>query len=212
MTTAIDDRLELARLLARLTHFSLPIHPDGRRARISDGVNLPSLAGYDPTRRQHRGFDAMYRKPARSAPRHPWSSPWYEVPEPPARTPVLARGAGVVVECGRLNTGSWVVLDHGDGLGTAAHHLAELLVEPGQRVGSGQPIGILGGSPIGYGLVHDHEDTAVGCAFNLKKLRRYERLDGRHINPAPFMRAARHVTVASAWFIHYVCQFMYSDD
>lgn len=195
MATALE-----AALLARLTHFSLPIHPDGRKATISDGFHERGDMRYR-NGVGHRGFDAMWRKRLASPPDHPWSSKWYEA-QKGRRVPVLARGPGRVVIAELLSTGGWVVLDHGMGVGTAQHHLAELLVVPGQLVVAGQPVGIMGGSPIGYGLVHDHDDTAIGCAFDVKRMRKYQRIDGTCIDPAPFMTKAIHITESEAWDLH----------
>jgi murein DD-endopeptidase MepM/ murein hydrolase activator NlpD len=162
----------------------VPISADQRLPQISDGFHP---AGNPKVRGGvgHRGQDIMYRRP-RFGPAHapfPWSSPHYEMLP---RTPALAAHEGHVYRSGRLTTGFEVVIDHGDGIGTAYHHLSALLegAERGQFVGRGQPIGIVGGSPIGYGLVHLHFDVAV---------------DGRFIDAAKPMRRWSYVTLADAW-------------
>lgn len=153
----------------KLTHFPVAMHPDGRRAQVSDGVHTPADKAAGRSGRVHRGHDVMYRKPKSSAPRHPYSSKWYEIPED-CPTPALAAGDGVVFRIGALDTGWHVILDHGDGVGTAYHH-GELSLSPrfGLRVGAqvrgGQPLMVVGGSPIGYGLVHLHFDTAMRGHF-----------------------------------------------
>jgi murein DD-endopeptidase MepM/ murein hydrolase activator NlpD len=60
-----------------------------------------------------------------------------------------------------LATGFSAVIDHGNGLSTGYYHLSDLHVAPGQVVKQVEPVGIVGGSPIGYGLVHLHFDVLV---------------------------------------------------
>jgi murein DD-endopeptidase MepM/ murein hydrolase activator NlpD len=160
----------------------VPIAADGRRPTISDGFHE---AG-DPTVRNgagHRGQDVMYRKAWPSAPKHPWSSRWYEMLP---RTPAIAARSGEVFRCGRLSTGWHVILDHGEGIGTAYHHLSELVagIEHGSFVHTASPLGVIGGSPVGYGLVHLHFDVAIG---------------GRFIDAGKLMRRWGYVTLEQAW-------------
>jgi murein DD-endopeptidase MepM/ murein hydrolase activator NlpD len=159
----------------------VPVAPDGRTPRISDGFHragdMSVRAGVG-----HRGQDVMFRKRWPTAPRHPWSSRWYEMLP---HIPALAAQEGVVVRCGRLDTGWHVIVDHGDGVGTGYHHLSELLdVQVGSHLRAGQPLGIVGGSPVGYGLVHLHFDVAV---------------DGRFIDAAKPMRRWSYLTLSDAW-------------
>ena len=154
--------------------YPVPIAADGRKASISDGFH----ARGDMRFRNgvgHRGHDIMYRKPRSGPAHHPWSSRWYEmIPH----TPALAAGPGLVFRAGRLATGWHVIIDHGDGAGTGYHHLAEILVRKGQIVTAGLPVGIVGGSPIGYGLAHLHCDVAQ---------------DGKFFDAARLMARWRHV-------------------
>jgi len=162
----------------------VPISADGRKPSISDGFHL---AG-DTRFRQgvgHRGQDIMYRRRLLGPPvaPHPWSSPHYEMFP---RTPAIAANEGEVYRCGRLVTGWHVILDHGDGFGTGYHHLSELAhgLEHGARVAAGEPLGVVGGSPVGYGLVHLHFDVAT---------------NGRFIDAAAVMRRWGYVTLEQAW-------------
>lgn len=160
----------------------VPIAADGRKPTISDGFHPagdPSVRGGAG----HRGHDVMYRKRLPTAPRHPWSSRWHYMNP---RTPALAANDATVYRAGKLSTGWHVVLEHEDGIGTAYNHLAELVpgMQPGLRVRAGEPIGVVGGSPIGYGLVHLHFDVAVG---------------GRFLDAARHMRRWGMLTLEQAW-------------
>ena len=162
----------------------VPIAPDGRLPQISDGFQL---AG-DSAKRGgagHRGQDIMYRigRLKKAQQPFPWSSKHYEMlPGMPA----LAANRGYIYRAGQLSSGWHVIIDHGDGLGTGYYHLSQLLpgVEAHASVNAAQPLGIIGGSPIGYGLVHLHFDAAI---------------DGRFIDAAKVMRTWRHVPYEEAW-------------
>jgi murein DD-endopeptidase MepM/ murein hydrolase activator NlpD len=69
----------------------------------------------------------------------------------PIGTPVLAAGSGTVLGTGNtdlvrscLSFGKWVMIDHGNGLNTMYAHLSEIDVSKGQRVSSGQQLGLSG--------------------------------------------------------------------
>ncbi len=63
----------------------------------------------------------------------------------PAGTPVLAPAAGQVLDTGEyFFNGRSVFLDHGQGLITLYCHLREILVEPGQYLQAGEPLGRVG--------------------------------------------------------------------
>ena len=159
-----------------------PVFPGlpARKPQISDGFHA---AGDKAFRGGvgHRGQDVMLRKRLPSSAKHPWSSKWYYVEE---NTPALACGSGVVARAQKLATGWCVEIAHGDGLGTTCHHLSKALVSTGVRVVAGQPIGIVGGSPIGYGLVHLHFDVKAGGKFQ---------------DAARWMRKWGYVTLDEAW-------------
>ncbi|GIX06052.1 MAG: peptidase M23 [Candidatus Poribacteria bacterium] len=75
----------------------------------------------------------------------------------PEGTPVRAVLAGTVEYADRFNGlgfGNLIVLNHGDGVRTFYAHLSEFLVQPGDRVEQGQPIGKVGstGSLVGSAL------------------------------------------------------------
>lgn len=64
----------------------------------------------------------------------------------PEGTPVRAAADGVVVLARRdmFFTGMTVLIDHGHGLTSVYAHMSRLLVEPGQRIARGTPIGQVG--------------------------------------------------------------------
>ena len=64
----------------------------------------------------------------------------------PSGTPVRAAADGVVVLARRdmFYTGQTVIIDHGHGLTSVYAHMSRLLVEPGQKVARGTPIGQVG--------------------------------------------------------------------
>jgi len=107
-------------------------------------------------------------------------SPWTGMPEPhhgidigSARgTPVKSPAAGTVVAAnarGRL--GKHVALDHGYGVTSLYGHLQALDVGPGQRVGRGQVLGLVGNSGRSTGP-HLHYELLV---------------DGKPVDPRGFL-------------------------
>jgi murein DD-endopeptidase MepM/ murein hydrolase activator NlpD len=64
----------------------------------------------------------------------------------PAGTPVLAMAGGVVslAEPAMYYTGGTVIIDHGHGLHSVYAHLRDVLVEVGQEVAQGRPLGTIG--------------------------------------------------------------------
>lgn len=174
---------QIAQVKEKTTKFVVPIpmQPGGYRPRISDGFahrgDLSKRNGVG-----HRGVDLMWRRTVPAfRPEHPYGSRWHWVPKLVEHRPVFACGPGLVSasgerrEGGRL-VGQWVAIEHGDGLGTAYHHLAATSVRFGDEVEAGQVIGYMGGSPTGYGLIHLHLDVA---------------LNGKFFDSAPFVREWR---------------------
>lgn len=92
----------------------------------------------------------------------------------PLRSPVLATAPGRVVFAGRRGGyGRMVEIDHGMGVHTRYAHLARITVRPGQMLGLGWRVGLLGSSGRSTGP-HLHYEVLV---------------DGRQRNPQPFLRA-----------------------
>ena len=48
-------------------------------------------------------------------------------------------------------TGQTIMIDHGLGLMSSYAHLSRMVVEPGQRVSAGQPIGAIGATGLATG-------------------------------------------------------------
>jgi hypothetical protein len=136
---------------------------NGRKASISDGVGSPRPGG------KHRGVDIMFvRKkgdPFRAG--TPNGSAGHVMPD---GIPVLAAGDGVVWSAQLTPHGHAVVIDHGPlKIATFYAHLEKLFVKETdraksqQRVKAGEPIGIVGFSPLdGEKLKHLHFEIWLG--------------------------------------------------
>jgi hypothetical protein len=163
----------------------IPKAPGGRRPRVSDGFH--EAGGKARGGKGHRGTDWMYRRVFpwlwSMATVHPWGSRWHFML--PA-IPVVAILPGRVVSAGKLATGWHVRIDHGQGHDSTYHHLASVLesIEPGVHVGAGQPVGVVGGSPIGYGLVHLHLDC---------------RINGKYVDPGAWIPRWKVLSFDEAW-------------
>jgi murein DD-endopeptidase MepM/ murein hydrolase activator NlpD len=97
----------------------------------------------------------------------------------PIGTPIYATADGVVTTAG-WNSGGYgrlIKIDHGRGIETRYGHLSSMSVAPGQRVTRGQVIGRMGSTGRSTGS-HLHYEV---------------RIDGRAVNPVPFMRSADYV-------------------
>mgnify|MGYP005812051057 CR=1 FL=1 len=134
-----------------------------------------------PTRLWRHPFRAPLEEPARGTgfglkriingdPRAPHTGVDFAAP---AGTAVLASNAGLVALAEeQFFGGRSLVLDHGEGLYTMYFHLQERLVQPGQRVAQGEPIGRVGSTGRATG---PHLHWGV-------------RLHGARINPEDLLR------------------------
>jgi murein DD-endopeptidase MepM/ murein hydrolase activator NlpD len=96
----------------------------------------------------------------------------------PTRTPVLATAAGKIVTAGWSGEyGNMVEIQHDFGLSTRYGHMTRIDVRVGQRVERRQTVGLLGSTGRSTGP-HVHYEVLV---------------DGRSVDPARFLEAARHV-------------------
>ena len=201
----------------------LPATQSGVKPRISDGRHTRADKAAGRSGRVHRGVDIMYRRklPANARKAHPWGSKWYYIPQN-VPTPCLAAFDGVVIAAGIIKTGGVVFLDHGDGVGTAYHHLRGVLVGEhtfmsqghaltpdavslgvpdiriGEEIKAGKPVGVVGGSPVGYGLAHNHFDKVEELDVEASTLGR-GRLAGSFQDPAKDMRGWDVVHYDVAW-------------
>lgn len=80
----------------------------------------------------------------------------------PTGTPIKAAAAGTVKSAEKLDSAyGWkIVLDHGDGVHTWYAHLSEFAVAEGDRVATGQTIGLVGSSGLSTGP-HLHFELRV---------------------------------------------------
>jgi murein DD-endopeptidase MepM/ murein hydrolase activator NlpD len=93
----------------------------------------------------------------------------------PVGTPIYATADGVITESG-WNSGGYgnlIKIDHGRGIETRYGHLQSMSVRVGERVRRGQMIGRMGSTGRSTGS-HLHYEV---------------RIDGRAVNPIPFMRS-----------------------
>ena len=97
----------------------------------------------------------------------------------PVGTPIYATADGLVTDAG-YNSGGYgnlIKLDHGRGIETRYGHLSKLTVRAGERVTRGQVIGRMGSTGRSTGS-HLHYEV---------------RIDGRAVNPIPFMKSTDYV-------------------
>ncbi len=92
----------------------------------------------------------------------------------PLGTPVYATADGIVgrSEWNNGGYGNLIELNHGQGIQTRYGHLSQRLVQPGERIHRGQLIGLMGSTGRSTGS-HLHYEV---------------RIDGRAVNPIPFMQ------------------------
>lgn len=107
----------------------------------------------------------------------------------PIGTPIYATADGIVAESGRRGGyGNLVEIDHGKGIATRYGHLSKLLVPTGARVTRGQVIGLMGSTGRSTGS-HLHYEV---------------RMDGRAVNPVPFLTSADYLLAAQDRAVHIV--------
>ena len=97
----------------------------------------------------------------------------------PYGTPIFATADGIVLRAG-WNSGGYgnlIELDHGRGIATRYGHLSAILIHAGDRITRGQLIGRMGSTGRSTGN-HLHYEV---------------RIDGRPVNPVPFMKATDYL-------------------
>ena len=160
-----------------------------RHAVISDGFGSPRTRG-DGSKEKHLGADLMFRRRdardliAAYPPRTVNGTKAYFMPD---GVPALAASEGVVTFATWTPMGYTVIVRHPNGWATYYTHLSSLSVARGDDVSSGQPIGIIGGSPAdGPHLKHLH----------LELWQRGTRSSA--VDPAPYLAAWSRVAIR-AW-------------
>ncbi len=97
--------------------------------------------------------------------------------------PIYAAANGVVGTAGRMNGyGNLVELEHGKGIATRYGHLSAILVHAGDQVKQGQLIARMGSTGRSTGT-HLHYEI---------------RVDGRAVNPRPYLEASAYMLAAQA--------------
>ena len=102
----------------------------------------------------------------------------------PMGTPIYATADGTVLRAG-WNAGGYgnlVELDHGKGIATRYGHMSAVLVSAGQHITRGQQIGRMGSTGRSTGS-HLHYEV---------------RIDGRPVNPIPFMKSTDYLLAMKA--------------
>ena len=97
----------------------------------------------------------------------------------PIGTPVYATADGTVLRAG-WNSGGYgnlIEVEHGRGITTRFGHLSAILIHPGDKITRGQLIGRMGSTGRSTGS-HLHYEV---------------RIDGRAVNPIPFMKSTDYV-------------------
>jgi murein DD-endopeptidase MepM/ murein hydrolase activator NlpD len=96
-------------------------------------------------------------------------------------TPIYATADGVISHAGRQGGyGNLVQINHGRGIETRYGHLSKILVADNSRVRRGQMIGLMGSTGRSTGS-HLHYEV---------------RVDGKAVNPIPFLQTGEYLTAA----------------
>lgn len=101
----------------------------------------------------------------------------------PVGTPIYATADGIVGRAQRLGGyGNYIEIEHGSGIQTRYGHLSRIMVASGTRVVKGQEIGKMGSTGRSTGS-HLHYEV---------------RLDGRAVNPMPFLQSSDYLVAMKA--------------
>lgn len=100
----------------------------------------------------------------------------------PTGTPIYATADGVVDRAEWFGGyGNMVQIEHGKGIATRYGHMSKIAARPGERVKRGDLIGYVGSTGRSTGS-HLHYEV---------------RIDGRAVNPVPFLQSANYVMAAN---------------
>jgi hypothetical protein len=118
----------------------------------------------NPDRKNHNGVDLFYSyKPGIDPPMKLGDGGRTEKWWIPDRTHAIAGAAGRVELAGNSATGFRVWLDIGGGWHLGYFHLSMLLVQPGELLALGAPVGIVGDNPAGHDARHLHFELYFGA-------------------------------------------------
>lgn len=143
--------------------------PDGRKPVITSAfrtTDRPNHIGVDLFYPWKPGDKPDFTGDKGAAGKKPDGTPRWVVPYGET---ARAAGAGKVMIASQITTGFRAWIDHGNGLRTGYFHLLNLLVEVGQIVTPGTPIGEVGDNPVDHDGRHLH--------FEVSPVDRYEPLD-----------------------------------
>ena len=143
--------------------FPLPILPDGRK-----GVVTSSSKWRNKSRPNHDGDDWVYPRAesdtegvgdGAGSRNMKWNVPQGSV--------CVAVREGIVREkqFGGIKTGFRCYVQHEDGYRSGYFHLKEILVNAGDYVKAGQPIGIIGHNPSAIDILHLHFEISEGVDY-----------------------------------------------
>jgi murein DD-endopeptidase MepM/ murein hydrolase activator NlpD len=141
----------------------LPLRLDGRRGRVTSSAGA-GVGGPNSSRPDHKGDDWFYPRSRFDAdPVGDGGGTRNMKWNVPAGSVAIAVEAGMV-EVGRygaIGTGHRCWVKHADGSASGYFHLAELLVEPGQRVCAGTALGVIGDNPSDVDARHLHFEVEL---------------------------------------------------
>ena len=99
----------------------------------------------------------------------------------PTGTPIYATADGIISHAARQGGyGNMIEINHGKGIATRYGHLSKIIVSDNARVRRGQIIGLMGSTGRSTGP-HLHYEV---------------RIDGRAVNPVPFLTTADYLLAA----------------
>jgi murein DD-endopeptidase MepM/ murein hydrolase activator NlpD len=100
----------------------------------------------------------------------------------PSGTPIYATADGIVDRAEWFGGyGNMVEIEHGKGVATRYGHMSRIAAHPGQRIKRGDLIGYVGSTGRSTGN-HLHYEV---------------RIDGRAVNPVPFLQSANYIMAAN---------------
>lgn len=138
----------------------VPIHDRHGAPVVSDPFGRDKREG-----RGHLGVDIMFKRSSKGEFDRPEQTPWYRMPD---GIHALACANGTVWSVQKQRQGFVVRIDHGFPWLSVYRHLKNPLVQGGEQVAAGAPIGTIGHDPTNdNGINHLHFeiwDTSIGSS------------------------------------------------